>query len=326
MRRPARFFWDRAARVRIIDLVRRHQLSAAGSQNLRAARFVIATSSQLTTALALIELDGVARRLTILPPDAEAPIISATLIASAEADAVVIDRRYAGLRCIRSADPRRLHARISLAAERAPRGDCCDRMGAAHVRHDGRAENGRAQPRQASPRRSAGKRPTAPSSGARSMTSAAMAACRYFCARCSAAPRSSCRAPANRSPIISLRLARHGVTHLSGTPSHWRRALMSPANPRNRAALCSALGRNRRPSDPRQPARCLSQASVGHAYASTEAGVAFEVNDGLAGFPASYVEQVRDGVEMKVVDGSLRIRSPRTASRYVGTQHAALTR
>ena len=25
------------------------------------------------------------------------------------------------------------------------------------------------------------------------------------------------------------RLGRHGVTHLSGTPSHWRRALMSPA-------------------------------------------------------------------------------------------------
>ena len=26
------------------------------------------------------------------------------------------------------------------------------------------------------------------------------------------------------------RLGRHGVTHLTGTPSHWRRALMSPAN------------------------------------------------------------------------------------------------
>ena len=25
------------------------------------------------------------------------------------------------------------------------------------------------------------------------------------------------------------RLAQHGVTHLSGTPSHWRRALMIPA-------------------------------------------------------------------------------------------------
>ena len=41
--------------------------------------------------------------------------------------------------------------------------------------------------------------------------------------------------------------------------------------------------------------------AVGHAYASTEAGVAFEVNDGLAGFPADYVERVRDGVEMKVL-------------------------
>ncbi len=41
--------------------------------------------------------------------------------------------------------------------------------------------------------------------------------------------------------------------------------------------------------------------------------------DGIAGFPASYVEVVRDGVEMKVEDGSLRIRSPRTAQRYIGT-------
>ena len=31
------------------------------------------------------------------------------------------------------------------------------------------------------------------------------------------------------------------------------------------------------------------QAGIGHAYASTEAGVAFDVNDGLAGFPAAYV-------------------------------------
>ena len=48
------------------------------------------------------------------------------------------------------------------------------------------------------------------------------------------------------------------------------------------------------------------QASVGHAYASTEAGVAFDVNDGLAGFPAAFVGGVRDGVDMKVVDGSLQ--------------------
>ncbi len=32
------------------------------------------------------------------------------------------------------------------------------------------------------------------------------------------------------------------------------------------------------------------QAGIGHAYASTEAGVGFAVNDGLAGFPAAYLD------------------------------------
>jgi acyl-CoA synthetase (AMP-forming)/AMP-acid ligase II len=64
--------------------------------------------------------------------------------------------------------------------------------------------------------------------------------------------------------------------------------------------------------------------SVGHAYASTEAGVAFAVNDGLAGFPATYFDSVRDSVEMKVVDGSLHIRSPGTASGYVIAQSGPL--
>jgi acyl-CoA synthetase (AMP-forming)/AMP-acid ligase II len=65
--------------------------------------------------------------------------------------------------------------------------------------------------------------------------------------------------------------------------------------------------------------------SVGHAYASTEAGVGFAVNDGLEGFPSQLVGPNRDGVEMKVVDGSLRIRSKRAADAYVGKDAAALT-
>ena len=51
---------------------------------------LLATGSQLTSGLALIELDGVARRITILPPDA-APEHFAALIAGAEIDAVVVD-------------------------------------------------------------------------------------------------------------------------------------------------------------------------------------------------------------------------------------------
>ena len=42
-------------------------------------------------------------------------------------------------------------------------------------------------------------------------------------------------------------------------------------------------------------------------------------------FPPSLIGQNRDGVEMKVEDGSLRIRSTRTAHAYVGRNAAALT-
>ena len=63
----------------------------------------------------------------------------------------------------------------------------------------------------------------------------------------------------------------------------------------------------------------FASARIAHAFASTEAGLAFEVNDGLAGFPASFIGRCGD-VEMKVDDGSLRIRSPRTAVRYSGNQ------
>jgi acyl-coenzyme A synthetase/AMP-(fatty) acid ligase len=48
------------------------------------------------------------------------------------------------------------------------------------------------------------------------------------------------------------------------------------------------------------------------------------VNDSLEGFPAELVARARDGVEMKVEDGSLRIRSLRTAQAYVGRQAVAL--
>ena len=66
-------------------------------------------------------------------------------------------------------------------------------------------------------------------------------------------------------------------------------------------------------------------ASIGHAYASTEAGVGFAVTDGCEGFPASLIGLERSGVEMKVVDGSLHIRSKRTALAYIGKSAAPLT-
>src|ERR1700688_2283022 len=86
---PERFFWDRAARLCVNRLARGTGLGGRLAE-LAGRSVVIATSGQLASALALIELDGVARRLTILPPDTAADHLGA-LIACAEADAVVID-------------------------------------------------------------------------------------------------------------------------------------------------------------------------------------------------------------------------------------------
>ena len=58
--------------------------------------------------------------------------------------------------------------------------------------------------------------------------------------------------------------------------------------------------------------------------ASTEAGVGFEVGDGLAGFPAEVIGRQGGEVALAVVDGSLRIRSGRTATRYLGSGAASL--
>ncbi len=123
------------------------------------------------------------------------------------------------------------------------------------------------------------------------------------------------------SEPVDAFLARAGaekVTHISGTPSHWRRVLMSAA------AGCIAPGYLRLSGEACDQAvldrlkLAYPRAAITHAFASTEAGVGFNVKDGLAGFPASLIGPERAGVQMRVEDGSLRIRSSRTASGYLG--------
>jgi acyl-CoA synthetase (AMP-forming)/AMP-acid ligase II len=121
------------------------------------------------------------------------------------------------------------------------------------------------------------------------------------------------------------RLATRGVTHISGTPSHWRKLLMSGSAAGFTPRYVRLSGEIADQAVLDGLAQAFPDASVGHAYASTEAGVGFAVNDGREGFPASLIGPNRDGVEMKVVDGSLRIRSKRAAHSYVGRQAAALT-
>ena len=110
-----------------------------------------------------------------------------------------------------------------------------------------------------------------------------------------------------------------GVTHISGTPSQWRRALMSPSAHLIQPEYIRLSGEIADQAILNQLQTFYPQARIAHAFASTEAGVAFEVNDGLAGFPSSVIEHTPD-VDMRVDDHCLSIRSNRTANRYLGTE------
>jgi acyl-coenzyme A synthetase/AMP-(fatty) acid ligase len=113
------------------------------------------------------------------------------------------------------------------------------------------------------------------------------------------------------------RVAAAGVTHMSGTPSHWRRALMSGAAARISPAYVRLSGEIADQGILDNLKTTYPQSHVAHAFASTEAGVAFEVMDGLTGFPESCVG-VREGREIRVSGGTLEIRSQGTAFRYLG--------
>ncbi len=120
-------------------------------------------------------------------------------------------------------------------------------------------------------------------------------------------------------PDLLKRMGACGVTHVSGTPSHWRRVLMDPSARTMAPRYVRLSGEIADQAILDALVALYPLARVGHAYASTEAGVGFEVNDGREGFPASFVTDGIGPVAMRVEDGTLRIRSARTATRYIGT-------
>jgi acyl-coenzyme A synthetase/AMP-(fatty) acid ligase len=120
-----------------------------------------------------------------------------------------------------------------------------------------------------------------------------------------------------------LRAGAQGVTHISGTPSHWRGALMSDSAHRIAPQYVRLSGEIADQAILNHLRLQYPQAKLAHAFASTEAGLAFEVNDGLMGFPADVLTQ-NPSVEMKVEGGTLRVRSDRTADRYLGSESQPL--
>jgi len=316
---PERFFWDRAARLCVNHLARGTSFGGRLAE-LAGRSVVVATSSQFTSALALIELDGVARRLTILPPDTAADHLGA-LIACAEADAIVIDEGTPS------------HAALDLPVRVVctPAIVTAGQRSLPHVPTEWvlLTSGTFGVPKMAVHSLASLIAPI----GAGQRLDGAVVWGTFYDIRRYGGLQIFLRAIIGGASLVLscagepiadhlIRLGRCGVTHLSGTPSHWRRALMSLEIKKISPRYVRLSGEIADQAILDSLRAMFPEATVGHAYASTEAGVAFEVNDGVAGFPADFLDNDRDGVELKLVDGALRIRSPRTAQRYLGAQPA----
>ncbi len=306
--------------VALSSLLAASALSVAPA-SLAGACVLVATRSQLSAALALIELDGIARRLVIATPDVSREHLR-SVIDTAGADTIVVDEGRASEadllpRCVRA-----------LAGTESPVGDrhgtlqsewvllTSGTTGAPKlVLHDLDSLGG------ALPRRASGEAPLVWST--------------FYDIRRYGGMQIFLRAILGGAPLVLsspdepvreflARAGAAGVTHISGTPSHWRRALMSGAGSMIAPRYVRLSGEIADQAILDALRAAYPQAVVAHAFASTEAGVAFDVTDGRAGFPAAMVGAAGAGAALRVEDGTLRIKSARTASRYLGAAADAL--
>jgi acyl-coenzyme A synthetase/AMP-(fatty) acid ligase len=309
------------ANVALDDLVSGSSLST-GLSRLAGRSVMLAARDQLAAALALIELDGVARRLVLCPPDLPPEHVPSVAQAAA-VDVVLSDReipdgewsrrtefvgcgaQVARVRSQARADRQTEWVLLTSGTTGAPKlvvHTLSTLTGA--FRASGSIGNGLVWGTFYDIRRYGGLQIflRAVLGGGSLVLSNAEEPTAAFLARAGA-----CR-----------------VTHISGTPSHWRRALMSRAARRIVPQYVRLSGEIADQAILDRLRAAYRSARIGHAFASTEAGVGFEVNDGLSGFPASLLGNRANDVEIQVVDGSLRLRSRRTALRYLGSDSGAI--
>ena len=309
------WFWDRTRSVCFTDL-RGGTVLGQGLAALAGHCVLLAVASQLNAALALIELDGVARRVVIVPPGIDVADLAA-IVAAAQIDAAIVDDDAPPLPalglpiqvlCEPSIIPAKDNAANPILTEWV-----LVTSGTTGI------------PKMVVHSLASLTAPLhAPSPADGAVVWGTFYDIRrygglqiYLRALFGGASLVLSSAEENVADHLA-RLAQHEVTHLSGTPSHWRRALMNPAIGKIAPRYVRLSGEIADQTILDGLRATFPQAVIGHAYASTEAGVAFDVNDGRAGFPTTYLSGMRDSVEIKIVDGSLRIRSRSTASKYLG--------
>ena len=294
--------------------------SLGGSLSQLAGRSVLlAVTDQFSAALAMIELDGVASRLILWPP--ESPIEHLpTVLSKGAVDAVVTDHDLAPL----SADGIPFQVRASAAITPSANGHLDTQATEWVLLTSGTTGVPKLVGHDLMSLTSAIVNSGEPEAGAVWGT--------FYDIRRYGGLQIFLRALLGRASLVLscagepvadhlLRLAAHSVTHLTGTPSHWRRALMSPAARTIAPRYVRLSGEIADKTILNSLRAFYPNAAVAHAYASTEAGVGFAVNDGLEGFPREFIASDGD-VQIKVEAGSLLIRSRGTAAHYIGEKLA----
>jgi acyl-coenzyme A synthetase/AMP-(fatty) acid ligase len=285
---------------------------------LRGRSVLLSSRDQLPAALALIELDGVARRVVLCPPDLSSAHLPGVM-AAADVDAVVSDSIAAELSgapfvaCTRTITPRAPHREPSERTEWVLLTSGTTGVPKL-VRHTFATLTGAIT--------------TGSALGHGAVWSTFYDIRRYGGLQIflRAMLGGGSMVLSSTSEPVGAFLARAsalGVTHISGTPSHWRRALMSAAGSKIAPKYVRLSGEIADQAILDHLRDDFPNADIAHAFASTEAGVAFTVHDGFSGFPANYIGQ-RSDVEMRVVDQALRIRSGRIALGYLGDGAEAL--
>jgi acyl-CoA synthetase (AMP-forming)/AMP-acid ligase II len=295
---PGRFVGDASAGLVLAELRDGRHIDAA-AEALRGKSVLISCERQLPAVLALLRLDGVSRRILLCPPDLP-PAHLPAVMAAAEVDAIVSDSSFS---CPAAPAPGPIrqtewvlftsgttgqpklvvHSLASLA------GPLVDGIGVASdavwstfydVRRYG---------------------------GLTILLRALLGGGSMVLSQ-------------NDETVAAFlaRAGRAGVTHMSGTPSHWRRALMSEAAGHIAPRYVRLSGEVADQAILDQLEAAFPAAEIAHAFASTEAGFAFDVRDGRAGFPAAVIDQAGGGVDLRIINGSLCIRSGRAACRYLG--------
>ncbi|WFU22153.1 class I adenylate-forming enzyme family protein [Bradyrhizobium sp. CB1717] len=300
--------------VSLTDIIE-HSCLTGGCCELSGRSVLIATSRQLFSALAMIELDGVARRMLLCPPDLDWERLQA-LVEQAGIDTIVTDQPLSGY-CA---------GRCSVIGIDLPERRAAGRM-VDHATEWLMLTSGTSGLPKIVRHTLDGLAGAIIAEGPARHSDAIWAT--FYDIRRYGGLQILLRAVIGGGSMVlsehgetiaahMARLRAGGVSHISGTPSHWRKLLMSGAAANFSPRYIRLSGEIADQAVLDGLAQAFPRASIGHAYASTEAGVGFSVDDGREGFPAHLIGRNRDGVEMKVVEGSLRIRSNRTARAYVG--------